>query len=175
MRETQYSCWLWIMGNQYLALISGFIGALIGAGASLLTVWIQGRYWLRQKRWIHRERLYLDLLSNLNKLKLSLEDRSEYYEEPGSEHDSSRSDSERFQELARSGIEAMSTIREQTGPASVFLSDRAVAALENLIREHWHTSQDSICTADYVRSLLDLVAAAYSSVLDEAKVNLSDV
>jgi len=163
------------MDDQYIALISGFVGALVGAGASLLTVWIQARHWLKQQRWSHREKHYLELLSSLNRLKLSLEDRSEYYDEPSSEHDASRSEGEHFKELSQTGYEALRAVREQIGPASVFLSTNATSAVEKLIREHWHTSQGSVCTAEYVRSSLSLATDAYLALLEEARKELADV
>lgn len=161
------------MDDKYVSLISGLVGAIIGASASLLTVGIQFRHWLTQQRWNNRERHYMDLLSNLNRLKLSLEDRDDYYAQPGSEHIASLSEGEHFQLLSRIGYEALKAVREQVGPASVFLSPKAIAALEKLVTENWHASEGSVCTADYIRSTLPLAAAAYSAVLEEAKQELA--
>ena len=163
------------MDDSYIALVSGLVGALLGAAGSVLTVWIQSRHWLSQQRWSNRGKYYMELLSNLTRLKLSLEDRNEYYNEPGSEHDASRSESEQFKELSRTGHDALRAVREQIGPASVFLSDDAIEALEKLIREHWHTSESAACTAEYVSSAIDVVDAACTAVVKEAKNELTGV
>lgn len=131
------------------------------------------RHWLNQQQWSIREEYYMDLLSNLTKLKLSLQDRNDYYVEPGSEHDDSHAESEHFKELSRIGYDSFRAVRELIGPASVFLSSRAIEALEELVREHWHATEFSVCTADYVSSALKLVDAAYSAVLAEAKEGLA--
>jgi hypothetical protein len=117
----------------FLSLVSGFVGGVIGAIASLAVVWIQARHWLRQQAWSNRERHYMDLLSTLSKLKLSLEDRREYYARPGSEHDQSISEGPHFTELSKIGSGSLRRLREQLGQASVFLSAEAVQALEKLL------------------------------------------
>ena len=116
----------------------------------------------------------MELLSNLNKLKLTLEDRNDYFMEPGSEYDESRQDNEHFETLSRTGHEAFKAVREQIIPASVFLSDAAVAALNKLVSEQWHATQNAFCTADYVRSSLVLVEAACSEVVKEARKELTE-
>jgi len=140
-----------------------------------MAVWIQARHWFQQQQWSRREKYYMQLLSSLSQLKVSLEDRSEYFDEPGSVFDTSRSESERFRKLVTSGDEAMASVRQQVGPASVFLSAGAAAALNDLIREHWHTTQDSVCTADYTNAALALVTKAYTAVLEEARNHLLSV
>ena len=115
----------------------------------------------------------MGLLSHLMKLKLSLEDRSSYYMEPGSEHDETRSKGEHFQKLAHVGHESYQAIRELIGPASVFLSGKAIESLEKLVRDHWSVAEFSVCTAEYVTESLKLVEAAQSAVLSEAKNELS--
>lgn len=161
------------MDDPYLSLVSGFVGAVIGAAASLAAVWIQGRHWLTQQAWSNRERHYMDLLASLTTLKLSLEDRRAYYAQPGSEHDTSIPDGAHFNELSRTADAARRRLREKLGPASVFLSADAVGVLEKLLHDHWNTSESSICTADYLDSALPVVEAAYSAVLKEAKHELA--
>lgn len=131
------------------------------------------RHWLNQQQWIIRESHYTDLLSDLTKLRLSLEDRSNYYMEPGSERDAGRTENQHFRELCRVGQESLGAVREQIGPASVFLSDKTIAALETLVHEHWNVAEFSVCTADYISSALQLVDTAYSAVLSEARAELA--
>ncbi len=129
--------------------------------------------WLTQQQWSIREQHYISLLTHLTKLKLSLQDRDSYFMEPGSEHDQSRSECEHFQELARVGHESYQVIRELIGPASVFLSARAIESLEQLVRDHWSVAEFSACTAEYVSEALKLVEVAHSAVLAEARNELT--
>lgn len=131
------------------------------------------KHWLTQQQWAIRERHYMSLLTHLTKLKLSLEDRSSYYMEPGSEHNAARSQGGHFQELERVGCESYQAIRELIGPASVFLSVKAVDSLEQLVRNHWNVAEFSVCTADYVSEALKLVKVAQLAVLAEARNELT--
>lgn len=131
------------------------------------------RGWLTQQQWAIREQHYMSLLSHLTKLELSLEDRSTYYMEPGSEHDEARSESEHFKRMELVGNASYQAIRELIGPASVFLSVKAIKSLEKLVRNHWGIAEFSICTADYVSESLKLVAAANTAVLAEARNELA--
>lgn len=134
--------------------------------------WIGVRAWRQQLKWSRREKYYMGLLSNLTKFKLSLLDRESYYMEPGSEYNKPNMSDKYFQELTRVGYESFQAIRELTGPASVFLSNRAIAALDKLESELWEVGEYSVCTAEYISSALRLVEAAYSRVLAEAKNEL---
>ncbi|VWX36527.1 conserved hypothetical protein [Limnobacter sp. 130] len=129
--------------------------------------------WLTQQQWAIREQHYMSLLSHLMKLSLSLEDRNSYYMEPGSEHDRTRSQGEHFKELSRVGYESYQAIRELIGPASVFLSDKAIESLEQLVRDHWGAAEFSAGTAEYVSKALKLVEIAQSAVLAEARNELT--
>lgn len=133
---------------------------------------LSSRHWLSQQQWSIRDRHYAGLLASITQLRLSLEDRNDHFAEPGSEHDSSFDENEYFTQLSRQGHEAYLKLREQIGPASVFLSDKTIEALENLISEHWHTSVDAVSTAEYVSTFLQIVNVAYSSVLTEAQHEL---
>lgn len=93
--------------------------------------------------------------------------------EPDSEHDEARSQGEYFQELARVGHESYQAIRELIGPASVFLSSKAIDSLEQLVRDHWSVAEFSACTAHYVSEALELVKAAQLAVLAEARNELT--
>jgi hypothetical protein len=129
--------------------------------------------WLTQQQWAIREQHYMSLLRHLTKLNLSLQDRDSYYMEPGSEHDQARSQGEHFQELARVGHESYQAIRELIGPASVFLSSKAIDSLEQLVRDHWSVAEFSACTAHYVSEALELVKVAQLAVLEEARSELT--
>lgn len=132
-----------------------------------------GRAWLGQQQWSIREQRYSELLLHLTKLRLSLQDRDDYFMVPGSEYDESRTEGEHYKQLARRGHASYQAIREHIGPASIFLSKRATEALEELVREHWSIAEFSVCTADYITSALRLVDAAYDAVLMEARSELS--
>lgn len=129
--------------------------------------------WLNQQQWSIREQHYMSLLAHLTKLKLSLQDRHYYYMEPGSAHEADRSNGEHFQALAQVGHESYQAIRELIGPATVFLSSKAIESLEQLVRDHWGVAEFSVCTAEYVSEALKLVEAAQSAVLGEARSELT--
>lgn len=130
------------------------------------------KHWLRQQQWAIREQHYMNLLSHLMKLKISLQDRDAYYLRPGSEHDENLSKSESFQRLAQVGYESYQSIRELIGPASVFLSPKAIQSLEQLVREHWQIQEFSVCTAEYILDALKLVDDAQLLILTEARSEL---
>lgn len=134
---------------------------------------LSSRNWLNQQQWNFREQRYSELLSHLTKLSLSLQDQSAYFIEPGSEHDQSRVEGDHFRDLARRGHESYQAIRELIGPASVFLSANSISTLEELVREHWSVAEFSVCTADYVTSMLKLVDSARTVVLSEARSELA--
>jgi len=135
---------------------------------------LSGAQWLTQQQWIIRERRYSDLLLELSTLQASLEDRLTFFLEPGSEDDPRIPDEPRFQELGKRGATAMDRIREQIGPAAVFLSSGAVAALKEMEERHWHAVHfDSANNEDYVQQASKLVETAIKVVLDEARADLS--
>ena len=138
-----------------------------------IKITLSRKNWLTQQQWAIREQHYMSLLAHLTKLKLSLQDRDSYYMEPGSEHDRSRSEGKHFQGLARVGHESYQAIRELIGPASVFLSGKAIESLEKLVRDHWSVAEFSACTAEYVSEALKLVEVAQSAVLAEARNELT--
>lgn len=130
------------------------------------------RAWLTQQQWNIRERFYAELVTSLALLKLSLEDRKEYFDQPGSEHRVEIEEREHFKRLVQQGADAFSKIREQIGPASIFLSDKTIKALETLVSEEWHVSMDTVCTADYVSTFHPCVEKAYTEILAEARHEL---
>jgi hypothetical protein len=130
------------------------------------------RTWLTQQQWNIRERFYSELVTNLALLKLSIEDRKEYFDEPGSEHRLEVEDTEHFKRLVHQGADAFSKLREQIGPASIFLSEKTISALEALVSEQWHISMDALCTADYVSTFYPYVEKAYTEILAEARDEL---
>ncbi|MEX8517070.1 MAG: hypothetical protein AB3X44_00970 [Leptothrix sp. (in: b-proteobacteria)] len=131
------------------------------------------RSWLTQQQWAIREQHYMNLLSHLMKLKLSLEDRDSYFLEPGSDYNDNLSKGEHFMNLAKIGHDSYQTIRELIGPASIFLSSKAIKSLEHLVRDYWSTAEFSLCTAEYISVALKLVEEAQSAVLSEARNELS--
>ena len=134
---------------------------------------LSSKSWLTQQQWAIREQHYISLLSHLMKLKLSLQDRDDYYMEPGSEHDETRSKGEHFQKLAQAGHESYQALRELIGPASLFLSSKSIESLEKLVQGHWNVAEFSVCTAEYVSEALKLVEIAQAAVLSEAKNELA--
>ena len=158
------------------------IGALVGGGVSIITTAVAenirtkllSRNWLNQQHWSFREKYYMGILEHLTILRNTLEDRKNYYLEPGSEHDDTRTDTEHFRELTLRGSESYRSVRELVGPASVFLSDKSRSTLRELMSEYWNVAEFSSCKAEYLDSTLKLVDVAYSAVLGEAKNDLGN-
>ncbi len=131
------------------------------------------RTWVTQQQWSVRERQYGEILSHLTKLRISLDDRAEYFQEPGSEHSEVEFKNPRFQDLAKKGYASQQAIRELLGQAAIFLSSKSIERLEHLAREHRNLAEYSMCTADYVAEAGALVSEAYEAVLLEAKTELA--
>ena len=130
--------------------------------------------WLRQQQWSNREKHYLGLLLDLTKFRITLLDRLNYYTEPGSEHNQEIGKSDYFKLLQKNGSKAILSIREQTGPASVFLSVAALDVLKELISNHWHLVEFSDCQSDYLSRALKLADKASDLVLAEARKSLAN-
>ena len=161
------------MADQYVALVSGLFGALAWAPADCSNCCMDAESSLAAPAALgKREKRYMELLSELTRLKLSLQDRSAYYDEPGPEHDASVPETSDFNALSQTGNEALRALRVQMGPAADLLSDNAITALEEMLGALWHTRESRLCTADYIRSSIVLVDAAYSAVLTEARREL---
>lgn len=137
-----------------------------------IKITLSRKSWLTQQQWAIREQHYMSLLSELTKFKISLEDRDACFLEPGSEHNSSISESEYYKALSQNGSKSYKVIRELIGPSSVFLSKKAIDALENLVLEHWSVSEFSACSAEYASKALKLVGLAIEAVLEEARNEL---
>lgn len=133
---------------------------------------LSGSAWLTQQQWGFREKYYVALLTQLNRLNVSLIDQSEFYLEPGSEHDVSIVNNPRFEELSRVERVALQEIREIMGPASLFLADAAIRSLEELIKKQWHIAYDSH-PEEYLTKTLPLVEEAMNQVRAEAKKELA--
>jgi len=160
--------------KEHIPLISGLVGALIGAGAAVITVWLQAKQWFQQQRWARREQHYLNLMGSLTELKVSLEDRCEYFIEPGSEYSTSIAEGGNFRSLVNTGARAFKSLRHQIGPASVFLSQGAVSALNELVTEEWGAGFDSVNQKEYSERTLQIVIKVHSIILEEARRHLAD-
>lgn len=134
---------------------------------------LSGHAWRSQQQWSAREQYYSKLLTHLHHFRMALDDLSEYYIDPGSEH---MPDNERDEHFHRLRIEAKSSyeeVQKLQGPAAIFLSHDAVESLNKLFSEHWGLANfGAVCTADYVSGANALATAAYDRVLYEAKTQL---
>lgn len=133
------------------------------------------RTWLSQQKWAIRERHYVDLLSQLTILRLSLSDREDYFAQPGSEHNATIDDTEHFKKLRALGDAAYERLRVSVGSAAIFLSDDALKLLQCLERDYWNATESSICTADYTTQARQLVEKAQAAVLGEARRELGSI
>ena len=130
-----------------------------------------GKRWLAQQQWAARERYYVELLGHLTKAEMSLQAQSEYYAAPGSE-DYDYSKDERFTELGRTAGKVLHAVEELAGTAALFLSQKAIDALQELVREDWHASFDTT-PDEYLNKALPFVRTAKAAVLAAAKAELA--
>ncbi|MDD4929502.1 MAG: hypothetical protein PHP85_09520 [Gallionella sp.] len=134
---------------------------------------LSSSHWLRQQNWSRREQFYLDLLSELTRLHISLTDRNNYYMEPGSEYNSSIPEQPHYQKLTGQGHAAYQKIQELVGPAAVFLSERSLNILRKLIGDYWEAAEFSSHHAEFLGSAVQNVDYAYVEILAEAKAELT--
>lgn len=129
-------------------------------------------FYSRINRWFGREKYYSELFKHLGGWMISLGDRLDYYQEPGSEYNDNIQ-SEHFKKLCDDGYAAFKNVREILPIARLFLSNQSIDALDNLISNHWYISEHgAINTQDYLSSTLKEVTLAYNQVLKNAKKDL---
>jgi len=134
---------------------------------------LAGHAWKSQRQWTARENYYSQLLTNLHQFKMALDNLSDYYIEPGSEHIPDSQRDKHFRKLLASSATSYREVEKLLGPAAIFLSPGAVAALNELFVKHWELATfGAICTADYIQSAHELAIAIYDRVLLEAKRDL---
>jgi hypothetical protein len=125
------------------------------------------------RRWELKREIIWDLLSHLAKAQVSLHAQDEYYIEPGSE-DRDFSDNATFAHFGRTASVALHAVEELTGPAQLFLSEEAIAALKELAREEWHAGYGAGGDhKGYIDATLPLIERAQAKVLAVAKAELA--
>ena len=134
---------------------------------------LSGHAWRSQQQWCAREQYYSKLLSHLHGFRMTLDDLSDYYLEPGTEHMPDNQRGERFHKLLAQASSAYRDVQKLLGPAAIFLSPQSVQSLEKMFAEHWGLANfDAVCTADYVNGANKLATATYNRVLHEARAHL---
>lgn len=128
--------------------------------------------WKHQTQWAAREKLYIDLTTQLQLLQISIIDRCEHFLQPGSEYDTKIPESERYRKLSRDGSAALQKIRELQGPAAVYLESASTKLIQSLISQLWNAGEDAACTKDYVDAAHDIVEKTLKSVVRQAKRDL---
>lgn len=139
---------------------------------------LSNRTWLLQQQWAIREQKYAELLKYLTKFRVAIHGQEEYFMEPYDPHDSawmrSVSENSNFKKLDQRIIEANEALRELIGPASIFLSDKTIAALNEMEAENFGIANFSaLHLGDYVEETRKVVDAAYEAVLQEARSELA--
>jgi hypothetical protein len=121
-----------------------------------------------------REKYYYELLAAWGKWKNSLNDRREFYMEPGSEYrDDTIMALPGYQKYQTKGNEAFNTIRDQLPVARLFLSGKTTTLLDEMISDHWLIeTMDAVCTSDYLDKTPPVVERAYEAILADAKKDL---
>ena len=134
---------------------------------------LSGHAWRSQQQWSAREQYYSKLLTHLHHFRMALDDLSDYYLEPGTEHMPDDQRGENFHKLRADASSSYTEVQKLLGPAAIFLSPQAVESLAKLFNEHWGLANfGAVCTADYVSGANSLATSAYDRVLHEAKAHL---
>ena len=127
-----------------------------------------------QARWSEREKFYYDILKNLGIWKDSLADRLDYYQHPGSEYDTEHENRPHFLARNEQARNAYQSIREQVNIGRIFLSDKSIADLEDLLGEYWVINEHkAISTLDHLQLTSEIVRKTYNSMLQDAKRDLN--
>lgn len=159
------------MDNYSSEIIAAIIAAVSVLSGVAMTHWFSQRQQRTHLQWEVRERHYMELLRHLTKARLNLYQQSEYFDEPGSEYQDYSRD-ERFVRLGKTAQDSLAALEELTGPARVFLSSKAIGALEDMRRGTWGASVDALHVGEYVTAAAELVAKAEEEVLSAAKSDL---
>jgi len=134
---------------------------------------LAGRAWQLQQTWSARERYYSGLLAPLHGFKLALEDLSDYFLEPGTEHMPESERGENYRRLKEEAWTAYSEVKKLVGPSAIFLTPATVVALDELFTAHWALANfEALCDAEWVKGALRLAETAYDHVLLDAQVAL---
>lgn len=124
-------------------------------------------------KWSQREKTYYKILQSLGKWKDSLMDRLEYYIEPSSGYDDKHTETENYKNKDIIGADAYNEVRDHLHVAPIFLSNKTIEKLENLLREYYVISEHRAVTKeDYLKQSYKLVNETYSSILQSAKYDL---
>ena len=134
---------------------------------------LSGHAWRSQQQWSAREQYYSKLLTHLHHFRMALDDLSDYYLEPGTEHMPDDHCGENFHKLRADASSSYTEVQKLMGPAAIFLTPQAVESLAKLFNEHRGLANfGAVCTADYVCGANSLATSAYDRVLQEAKAHL---
>lgn len=129
--------------------------------------------WLTQQQWSAREQLYTALLGSLHRFEASLLGLLSFYIVPGSEYDRKIEEHQNFRELFKVSNIAITEVENLRGTAALFLSEKAIASLDQLLTNHWHLAKfGSSCTAEYAERAAKLAASTYTEILVEAQAQL---
>ncbi len=152
-------------GNEWIAGVFALAGAAVaGVTQYFVTRWL----WERQQLHAAFEKYYLDLLSNLTKLRIALQDQLDELEGPQPQYAEPRNP-EYFGSLQQAAGAAREAIQQLKGAARVFLTDGAVAALHALEVAFHDAVHDGGSHYDYAAKGLEAADHAYNVVLAEAR------
>jgi len=151
----------------------GPISALAGTGlGAWLTHTLSAGRWLKQQQWAIREKRYMDLIEQLTKAEIALQGQSQYYAETGSEHHNYDHNAH-FVELGDAAGAALRAVEQLAGPAQVFLSQRTVASVNELIKGDWSAAYGASFPGEYIEVVLPLVRKAHETLVTEARAALT--
>ncbi|MEH6343464.1 MAG: hypothetical protein V7785_00130 [Bermanella sp.] len=129
--------------------------------------------WAGQRQWQLKEKYYESILENIFKLKITLEERSDYFIDPKSRYDPDNMDTEHYQIQSQRGNEALEIIQRLSGPGAIVISQASIEALKVFNGEMWYSKGFGMGQYEYVSDSLKAVDTVYGIVLQAAKVDLA--
>lgn len=162
------------MGDNYWSeVITAIIAAVSALSGVALAHFLAQRQQRSQQQWEARQRHYMELLRHLTKARLNLRAQADYFDDqPGSEH-ADYSKNERFVRLGEAAQESLAALDELAGPARIFLSPKAISALEEMKRATYGASIDASYAGEYAAAASKLIEKAEAEVLAAAKSHLN--
>ena len=139
---------------------------------------LASREWLTQQQWEKRETFYTSLLSELHKLRVSMEDCHEFYvnphQPPNVVHDDAHiRDDPAYIKSMKEGRKAMDCVREHMGAASIYLSLSSNKELDKLRSKIEDARYHANHTLEYLEIALKAASVAFVQVRSEAFQDLS--
>lgn len=136
---------------------------------------LAGRVWIQQQQWARREGHYLELLAAISLMVNVGDDFSTAARDLEKSYDENSKQYGKAAELLKRLEEARVDLRRLAGSCALFLSDEAVAAVNQLIETKFSIAKEAGNLVEYGEFWTDAARQAYARVLSQAKHELAEI